>query len=202
MISSRRQCALLAALGLIPVSSAAHLVNTGLGPIYDGIGHLFLSLEDLLPLVALMTLGGLNGVAAGRRVMFVLPPAWFIGGVIGSLTMAGTNLPPHASAVLAIMLGVVVAADVRLSVKGLTRLIVVLAGILGLITGTMLATQANSLQMLIGSGAALGVLATALPATIVAVTASPSWMRVGVRVSGSWIAAAGLLLLGWQLRSS
>jgi len=27
------------------------------------------------------------------------------------------------------------------------------------------------------------------------------WARVAVRVAGSWIAAVGLLLLGWTLRS-
>jgi hypothetical protein len=28
------------------------------------------------------------------------------------------------------------------------------------------------------------------------------WMRIAVRVAGSWIAAIGLLLLGWALRGA
>jgi len=28
------------------------------------------------------------------------------------------------------------------------------------------------------------------------------WARIGVRVAGSWIAASGLLMLGWAVRSS
>ena len=36
----------------------AHLMNTGFGPFYDGLTHLFLTPEDLLPVVALALLAG------------------------------------------------------------------------------------------------------------------------------------------------
>ena len=149
-----------------------------------------------------MTLGGLNGATAGRRVMFALPPAWFSGGILGSLILVGTTVPAYAAPVLAIALGVMVAADAQLPVKLLTGIIATLAGALGFITGTALATQSSSPQMLIGSAVALCVLATALPAVVVVITASAPWMRIAVRVSDSWIAGVGLLMLGWQLRSS
>jgi hypothetical protein len=29
-----------------------------------------------------------------------------------------------------------------------------------------------------------------------------AWARIAVRVAGSWIAAIGLLMLGWNLRGS
>ena len=29
-----------------------------------------------------------------------------------------------------------------------------------------------------------------------------AWMRIAVRVAGSWVAAIGLLMLGWSLRTS
>ena len=51
----------VAAVTLLPAPAHAHLVTTGLGPLYDGISHLFLSFEDLLPVVALALLAGLNG---------------------------------------------------------------------------------------------------------------------------------------------
>jgi hypothetical protein len=38
---------------LWPSISQAHLVNTGLGPIYDGISHLAMSPDDLLTALAL-----------------------------------------------------------------------------------------------------------------------------------------------------
>jgi hypothetical protein len=41
----------------------------------------------------------------------------------------------------------------------------------------------------------------ALAAALVVALRAP-WSRIAVRVAGSWIAAAGLLLLGWTLRAA
>jgi hypothetical protein len=41
------------ALLLWPWHAEAYLVTTGLGPVYDGIGHLLVTPEDLLPVLAL-----------------------------------------------------------------------------------------------------------------------------------------------------
>lgn len=192
----------LVVLGVLPLPSAAHLVSTGLGPIYDGIGHFFLSLEDLLPLLALMTLGGLNGVAAGRRIMFVLPSAWLIGGILGSLIAVGTTVPAYVAPLMAIMLGVMVATDAQLPERVLTGVIGIVGSASGLTTGIALATQTNNLQLILGSAIALCVLATAVPALVIVAATSRPWMRIAVRVLGSWIAGAGLLMLGWQVRIS
>ena len=40
-------------MALEPATSHAHLVNTGLGPVYDGVSHFALTPEDLLPALAL-----------------------------------------------------------------------------------------------------------------------------------------------------
>ena len=47
-------------------AAQAHLVTTGLGPIYDGVGHFFLSPEDVLIAIALALFAGMRGPAAGR----------------------------------------------------------------------------------------------------------------------------------------
>ena len=46
---------LIAAFGLLfwPSYASAHLVTTGLGPVYDGIGHLVMTPEDLIPALAI-----------------------------------------------------------------------------------------------------------------------------------------------------
>lgn len=44
----------------------ARLVTTGVGPVYDGISHLFVTFDDLLAVAAMAFLAGLNGPAAGR----------------------------------------------------------------------------------------------------------------------------------------
>jgi len=54
------------AMLVLPAPAHAHLVTTGLGPLYDGITHLFMSPDDLVPVLALALLAGLNGAAAGR----------------------------------------------------------------------------------------------------------------------------------------
>ncbi len=46
---------------LIPSVAAAHLVTTGMGPVYDGIGHLLLTPEDLVPAMAVAIYAGLRG---------------------------------------------------------------------------------------------------------------------------------------------
>src|SRR5262245_33207222 len=54
-------------------SAQAHLMNTGFGPFYDGLTHLFVTPEDLLPMVVLTLLAGLHGAQCGRWVLFTLP---------------------------------------------------------------------------------------------------------------------------------
>ncbi len=68
---------------MIPVRIHAHLVGTGLGPLFDGVGHVVVTPEDLLPVIALALLAGLGGKSYGRMVLFVLPVAWLIGGLVG-----------------------------------------------------------------------------------------------------------------------
>jgi hypothetical protein len=51
---------------------------------------------------------------------------------------------------------------------------------------------------LAGIVATLAVLVTLGAALVVAIRAA--WGRIAVRVAGSWIAAIGLLALGWSLR--
>src|SRR5262245_39432084 len=117
------------ALALLTTPAQAHLVTTGLGPIYDGISHLVLTPEDLVPVVALALLVGLRGKEHSRRALFVLPAAWIIGGLVG-LTVntafgAGLLWPPF------VVLGGLVAVDFRLSVRVTTAL----AALLGLFQG-------------------------------------------------------------------
>jgi hypothetical protein len=56
-------------------------------------------------------------------------------------------------------------------------------------------------------GAALGVIGSVVTATVIlaitsgfVVSLKAPWTRIVVRVIGSWIAATGLLLLGWWLK--
>ena len=185
------------AVVLCPSNAEAHLVTTGLGPVYDGISHLALSPEVWVPVLALALFAGLRGAAAGRLTLFLLPVAWLVGTLVG----CRTETAPFASisAISFLVPGALVAADLRLK-RGTVATIAVVLGLCdGCLNGMAIQpTHSGSLD-LIGAVAALFV-AVAIVAAFVIWLKRP-WMRVAVRVVGSWITATGLLLLGWSIHS-
>lgn len=185
------------ALASCPSRAEAHLVTTGLGPLYDGFLHFALAPEDLVPVLALALLAGLRGVTHGRRALFVLPAAWLLGGVIGLTVHRGVSL--IWTALSFVLLGGLVASDARLPL-GATTLLAALLGLgHGYLNGAALAQPGLGTVGLLGIVAAVFTL-VALAASF-AVPLRAVWARVVVRVAGSWIAAIGLLLIGWAIRS-
>jgi urease accessory protein len=180
-----------------PSRAEAHLVTTGLGPLYDGLLHVALTPEDLVPVLALALLAGLRGVTHGRRALFVLPTAWLLGGVIGLAAHGGAS--PNWTALSFVLLGGLVALDARLPL-GATTLLAALLGLgHGYLNGASLAGPGLGTVGLLGIVAAVFTL-VALAASFV-VPLRAAWARLVVRVAGSWIAAIGLLLIGWAMRS-
>jgi hypothetical protein len=66
-------------------------MNTRFGPFYDGLTHLFVTPEDLLPVIALALLAGRRGPRFGRVVLFALPVAWLVGSATGTLLAASVR---------------------------------------------------------------------------------------------------------------
>jgi hypothetical protein len=199
--------ALLLALGL-PSAASAHLVATGLGPVYDGAGHWFTSPEDWVPVLALAILAGLRGPAAGRWALFLLPPAWLLGGIAGLLlpTVPELSRPALSSIVAATFLipGLLALSDLAVP----TSVIAVVAVLLGLVHGVLDAfglrdegiTTAVGVLQFIGMAIILFILVAPLAAAVI--SAGQTWLRIVARVLGSWIAAAGILLLGWSINGN
>jgi hydrogenase/urease accessory protein HupE len=179
----------------IPARAVAHLVTTGMGPVYDGIGHLLLSPEDFVPVLALALYAGLRGTAAGKRAMFLLPLAWLVGGLIG--TTVNLTIPFPVAALSFVILGGLVAADICLSVTAVTILSVMLGLAHGFLNGVALRDGIGTLG-LVGITVMLFVLVTLSTALVISLV--KPWMRIAVRVGGSWVAAIGLLMFGWVLR--
>jgi urease accessory protein len=180
-----------------PSGAEAHLVTTGLGPLYDGLLHFALTPEDLVPALALTLLAGLRGATHGRRVLFVLPAAWLLGGVIGLMVPGGVS--PIWASLAFVVLGGLVAADARLPVGATTAMAALLGLGHGYLNGSALTQPGLDAVGLAGIVVAVFTLA-ALAASFV-VPLRVMWTRVVVRVAGSWIAAIGLLLIGWGVRS-
>jgi len=176
--------------------AGAHLVTTGLGPFYDGLGHLFLTPEDLLPLIALSLFAGLRGAQHGRAALLAVPAAWILGGLTGLATGVATH--PGWTTVSFLVLGGLVAADARLPVSLTTVLSGALGFFHGLVNGTSLAGAGLGVLGLLGIVTSVFML-VALGAAFVTTLERPA-ARIAVRVAGSWVVAIGLLLFGWSLR--
>ena len=180
-----------------PSLAGAHLVTTGLGPIYDGISHVLLSPDDLVPIVAMALLAGLNGPVAGRLALFALTGAWLIGGIAGYLV----GQPLLSGAVVCasfLVLGGLTAVDLRLQ-SGVVMALAVIIGLLhGWLNGAGIAKAQHEALGLAGICSAIFVLVAIVSAGVISL--HKGWMRIAVRVAGSWVAAIGLLMLGWSLR--
>lgn len=185
-----------AALLLVPATAHAHLVTTGLGPLYDGIGHLLASPEDLVPVVAMALLAGLGGTRPGRWALFVLPLAWAAGGLAG-YRIGAPSFPGMVGAASFLALGMLVAAGRSLSPGVVGGLAAVLGLVHGWLNGAGIAAAGREALGLAGITAAVFVIMALVAAFVVSLRAP--WTRIAVRVAGSWVAATGLLLLGWRL---
>jgi hydrogenase/urease accessory protein HupE len=178
-----------------PSEAAAHLVTTGMGPVYDGIGHLLLTPEDLVPALAVAMYAGLRGRSSGRLALFFFPLAWLIGGFVG---LSATGMPVFPLSSLSfLLLGVLIAADFRLPDKPFTVMTVVIGTMHGFFNGIALKTGPAGLGLL-GIMAILFVLVAIVAAFVVSL--KPPCARIVVRVGGSWVAAMGLLMIGWFYR--
>jgi len=183
-------------MGAAPLE--AHLNTTGMGPLYDGLMHFLMSPEDVAPVLALALLAGLRGAAHGRRALFMLPVAWFLGGLLG-LTGVMSNGNAIVSALWFLLLGGLLAADANLSLRTTTALAALLGLYHGYLNGAGMGEFRTAAVALLGLVFAVFVL-IALSAAFV-VRLSADWARIAVRVAGSWVAASGLLMLGWAIRS-
>jgi len=175
----------------------AHLNSTGMGPVYDGSLHFLTSAEDLIPVLALALLTGLRGAEYGRRALFTLPAAWLLGSLAG-LAASATSGSALLSSLWFLLLGGLVAVDANLPLRVTTGLAALLGLVHGYLNGTGMGGSVSAVLAVLGLVAAVFMLSVLAAAFIVQLRAR--WARIAVRVLGSWIAASGLLLLGWAVR--
>lgn len=128
-------------------------------------------------------------------MLFLLPAAWFVGGTLGEL--AGRPLPVPVPALSFLVVGGLVAADVHLPRGGLPALCLLVGLAHGYANGVAFRGPGGTLGS-VGVAALSFVMVALLAAFVVSLTLP--WARIAVRVAGSWIAASGLLLVGWALR--
>jgi hydrogenase/urease accessory protein HupE len=189
---------LVPALTVASRAAQAHLVSTGLGPVYDGVAHFGLTPEDLIPVLGLAILAGLRGPAHGRAALFALPAAWLIGGVAGEAIGVPLNSAVAAASFLTV--GGLVALDASLPPWAVALLAMLIGALHGYTDGSTIRLGNDGTKSLLGMVAAVFTV-FAVTVGLVLPLRSPL-TRTAMRVSGSWVAAAGLLLLGWVLRGA
>ena len=113
---------------------------------------------------------------------------------------AAPLLPAASTTVSFLLLGSLTAVDRRLSPRVVTTLAVVVGLLHGWLNGVSLAETQREGIGLAGIASAIFVIVAMASAVVVSLRAP--WTRMAVRVAGSWVAAIGLLMLGWSLRGA
>jgi urease accessory protein len=189
---------LVAALIATAAPAHAHLMNSGFGPFYDGLAHPLMSPEDLLPVLAVTLLAGLAGARYGRWVLATLPAAWLLG-MLAGWALALPTAPAAAMAVATAVTGALAASGLRLPLPVVTGWAALLGALHGVGNGGELAATAGGLLAIVGIVCSLAAIVSLVAGQVAVLQAH--WARLAVRISGSWIAAVGMLMLGWSMKA-
>lgn len=184
-----------------PSVASAHLMSTGFGPFYDGMAHLFVTPVDLMAVLAVGMLAGLNGAKPGRWALFAVTTSWLVGGTVGLWVEAEVAPLLIAAAAAPLVVGLAVALDLRLPLAATTTIAALVGTGFGSLNGLSLATTEAFSLPLSGTLVAVFVCITLVAAATVRFAKDNDWRRIIVRVAGSWITAISLLMVGWALRT-
>ena len=122
---------------------------------------------------------------------------WFLGGLLG--TMVGFEPSFPLPVISFLLLGLLIAADIVLPLQTVMIITVVIGTMHGFLNGLVL-QSGPGVYGLVGITAALFVLLTLLSSFVVSL--KKNWPRIVIRVMGSWVAASGMLMIGWYLKAA
>lgn len=182
-----------AALALTVSPALAHDAFGNAGAFWGGFLHPLTALEHVLAIIAFGLLAGLQPPRPVFAALLTLALALAVGGIAG---MAGW-LPPDLGLAAAGSIAVVallVAVARPLPPPVLIALALVLGLLHGAANGAAVPVGADRIAFLLGLVAGPTLLAHLLGGAVRHLEAP--WVRVAVRVLGSWLTAVGLLVLG------
>ncbi len=191
---------LAVALALLATCADAHGTLPNGGGFYAGLAHPFLAWEHLLLALGLGLLLGRAGRPRARLALVCLAGALGLG--LGLETF-GIALPLSTIGILglAVLGGVLVASALPLPVAVLA----VAGGSAGLLIGSDTGVPPPQGPLSVGTfmpyaGVFVGIFLIVLDAMVLAsIARRPPW-TIAVRIAGSWIAAAALMVLALQVR--
>jgi hypothetical protein len=161
------------------------------------MAQLVLQPSQLLVGLGLVLLAAQGGAACCDRLPLLLPGAWLLGGLVG-LNLGAELMQALACTALVTAIGLLTALGVRLAPRAFQLLGVGTAMPVALVAGSAMAGHQGALAALLGQVVAIAMLAAVLLLPLA--PPQPRWLAIGLRVAGSWIAAAGLMMLAWLAR--
>ena len=185
------------ALGLVLSTDTAHahVASEKVGAFYAGLLHPLTAPEHVLPMVALGLLAGQQGLSKGQGVLLVFPVAMALGASLALLRPA-LGWVPLLNLGSAVLLGGLVAAAWRLPAALLYALALLFGMTHGYANGAAITSTLSPTVFILGLIiASLFVLSYGIAGTDYLLRLKPVWLRIAVRVAGSWIAAIGILVL-------
>ncbi|MBK8175661.1 MAG: HupE/UreJ family protein [Rhodospirillales bacterium] len=189
---------LLAVFLLAPAAAQAHLVSTRFGDFYGGAMHPLTAMEHALPWLAIGILAGMQGPRTGRWILLAFPLGLFVGAALAWFVPTEPIVSQANIASFAVV-GLLVAAAWPLPAPVLIAAGLVFGLTHGYENGTAMTPATNHLLFILGVttvGWVFIALTTAL--TTAFLQSNVGWRRIGVRAVGSWIAAVGIMLIGFR----
>lgn len=196
----------LATLLMLATPAQAHLIGTRLGDFYAGALHPATDIDDVVLWLALGVLAGSLGAQRGRWLVILFP----LGLGVGFFLAAAGGPSVGGAATNAAMigaLGLLLAAGLRLSAPLLGLCGFALAVMRGLAnaSGTEAVTNVPLFAAgLVCAGYATITLVMALVIAFRKAEAgqATAWRGIALRALGGWIAAIGLMMIGFTLAGS
>ena len=178
----------------------AHSVISTNGPVIGGVKHYFISLDDVLVTLALGIVASQNVSGAANKVFWALPCAWLLSGLLGLATNQSVPAAEIFSAGSLVAIGILAAVSPTLTPRLVFVLTLLVGALHGYLNGAAMhpATFGAGFWQMVGISVSVAFVAI-YPATLMDIF-KQQWARIVARVLGSWVAAVGLLLIGWTLR--
>jgi urease accessory protein len=183
----------------------AHIVASRLGDFYTGALHPLTDLQDLILWAAMGVLAGSLGASRGRWLVLAFPLGLLAGLVLGRAT-GFVSAGPAADAGMILVLGLLLAAAARIPTALLCAIAFGLAVMRGAANAGDLGPETDRLLFAAGlacAGYAAITLTMALTLAFRRAEAGTSmaWRGIAVRAFGGWIAAIGLMMVGFAFAS-
>jgi urease accessory protein len=191
----------VAAAQSIAASGAhAHSTAQGIGDFYAGFLHPVTAPEHVLPFFAL----GVLAAQQAPRGQAALPLFWVVLMAGAALALWQPALPwvGFVNILSALVLGALIALNARLPGALLFALAAVFGLTHGVANGTAITATIRPYLFIPGLGlAALVITGYGLVFTDWLLRRKAGWIKIAVRVAGSWIAAIGMLVLATSWKS-